>query len=72
MTSGMLKEVPDKSVFITYLAKRLESNTNKYMSSLELFYQLRTPVMNNSTNTPQYGTIQNTGDEGGEFIFIKR
>ncbi|HAW50977.1 MAG TPA: hypothetical protein DCX54_01425, partial [Flavobacteriales bacterium] len=43
MTSGMLKEVPDKSVFINYLAKRLESNENKYMSSLELFYQLRTP-----------------------------
>ena len=72
MTSGMLMEVPDKSVFVEYLAKRLETNESKYTSSLELFYQLRLPVMNNSNNTPQYGTIQNTGDEGGEFIFIRR
>lgn len=72
MTSGMLKEVPDQSVFIQYLVKKLENNEEKYTSSLELFYQLRVPVMNNSNNTPQYGTIQNTGDEGGEFIFIRK
>lgn len=72
MTSGMLKEVPDQSVFIDYLTKRLDNNTEKYFTSLELFYQLRVPVMNNSKNTPQYGTIQNTGDEGGEFIFIRK
>jgi hypothetical protein len=29
-------------------------------------------VMNNSENVPQFGTIQNVGDEGGDFIFIKR
>ena len=72
MTSGMLKEVPDQSVFLDYLTKRLDNNNEKYFTSLELFYQLRVPVMNNSKNTPQYGTIQNTGDEGGEFIFIRK
>jgi hypothetical protein len=28
--------------------------------------------MNNSPNVPQYGTIQNVGDEGGDYIFIRR
>jgi len=71
ITSGMLNEVPDKSVFIEYLIKRLEQNDQKYTSSLQLFTSFRIAVMNNSDNVPQYGTIQKTGDEGGDFIFIK-
>ncbi len=70
MTSGTLEEVPDKSVFIKYLLKRLENNTDTYLSSESLFSQLRPAVLNNSPNVPQYGAIRDTGDEGGEFIFI--
>ena len=55
-----------------YLFKRLEQNEDKYASSLEVFTSFRTAVINNSNNTPQYGTIQNSGDEGGDFIFIKK
>lgn len=72
MTSGTLKEVPDRSVFIEYFIKRLLNNNKKYISSGELFNSFRDAVLNNSPNIPQYGIIQNTGDEGGEFIFIKR
>jgi hypothetical protein len=72
ITSGTLKEVPDKSVFIEYLIKRLEENNRKYLPSEQLYSSLREAVMNNSPNIPQYGTIQNVGDEGGDFIFIKR
>ncbi len=72
MTSGTLKEVPDQSAFLEYLNKRLEQNDNPYLTSEELFIRFRTPVLNNSPNIPQYGTIKNSGDEGGEFIFIKR
>jgi hypothetical protein len=72
ITSGMLNEVPDRSVFMEYLTKRLMDNNKKYTSSLDVFTQFRIAVMNNSNNTPQYGTIHNTGDEGGDFIFIKR
>ena len=71
ITSGMLKEVPDKSVFFEYLIKRLELNKEKYTSSLQLFTSFRIAVMNNSDNVPQYGTIQKTGDEGGDFIFLR-
>lgn len=72
MTSGNLKEVPDKSVFLQFLVKRLAENTEKYLSSDVLFSSFRQAVLNNSPTEPQYGTIQNAGDEGGEFIFIRR
>ena len=72
MTSGALKEVPDKSVFLQYLVTRLKDNKEKYTPADQLFASFRIAVMNNSANEPLYGTIQNTGDQGGEFIFIRR
>jgi hypothetical protein len=72
MTSGSLKEVPDESVFLKYLIARLEENEEPYLLSETLFSSFKTAVLNNSPNVPQYGTIQNVGDEGGDFIFIKK
>jgi hypothetical protein len=72
ITSGTLKTVPNKSVFIKYLLDRLEKNKDKYYSSATLFQAIETPVGNNSTSLPQFGVIQNVGDEGGDFIFIKK
>ncbi len=72
MTSGILQEVPDESVFLKYLVKRLEENEERFLTSEFLFSSFKTPVMNNSSTVPQYGVIQNVGDEGGDFIFIKR
>jgi WD40 repeat protein len=72
MTSGILQQVPDESVFMKYLLKRLKENQEKYLPSEVFFSSFKTAVMNNSTNVPQFGTIQNVGDEGGDFIFITR
>jgi hypothetical protein len=72
ITSGTLTVVPDKSVFFQYLLKNLKDNTNEYFSAEELFSKMRIAVINNSSNIPQFGTIQNVGDEGGDFIFIRR
>jgi len=73
MTSGSLKEVPDKNAFLLYLDKRLSENTQPYISTEELFSSFKIAVLNNSPNVPhQYGEIKDTGDEGGDFIFIKR
>lgn len=72
MTSGMLNEVPDKSVFMESLVRHLNDNQEKFLPSMNLFMQFRETVMNNSFNAPQYGTIHNTGDQGGDFIFIKK
>jgi hypothetical protein len=72
MTSGTFEEVPDRSVFLEFFLKRLNENEKKYISASELFNSFREAVLNNSPNIPQYGVIQDTGDEGGDFIFIKR
>jgi len=72
MTSGNLKEVPDQSVFIKYLLKRLTENQKKYLTTEELFNSFKVAVMNNSPNEPQYGEIKNSGDEGGDFIFQRK
>ena len=73
MTSGAMEEVPDKSVFLKYLARTLKINKSKYLTSEDLFNKFKKAVINNSPNSqiPQFGVIQNTGDEGGDFIFIK-
>ena len=74
MTSGMMTEVPDKSVFMKYLLKRLEDNPEKYLTSEGLFISFKRAVINNSpTNQiPKFGEIHNTGDEGGDFIFVRK
>ncbi|WP_420315947.1 caspase family protein [Ekhidna sp.] len=74
MTSGTLKTVPDKSVFIQYLIKNLVNNQEPLISADQLFRSFKTTVINNSPNgqVPQYGPISQAGDEGGDFIFLKR
>ena len=72
MTSGTLTEVPDESVFIKYLVEMLERNDEKYINSEQLFSSFRTAVINNSDALPQFGEIRYVGDEGGDFIFIKK
>ena len=72
MTSGAFTEVPDKSAFVKYLIKRLDENNKTYLSSEELFSSFKMAVISNSSVLPQYGEIQNVGNEGGDFIFLKR
>ena len=72
MTSGTLTEVPDRSSFTRYLIDRLHENEETYLSSEQLFSSFRIAVINNSDAIPQYGEIRNVGDEGGDFIFLKK
>lgn len=74
MTSGALSEVPDNSAFIKYMVKRLEENNQRYLPSEQLFASFKIAVINNSSigQVPQYGEIKETGDEGGDFIFIRK
>ena len=72
MTSGTLTEVPDRSSFTRFLLERLGENEEPYLSSEQLFSSFRIAVMNNSEAIPQYGEIRNVGDEGGDFIFVKK
>jgi hypothetical protein len=74
MTSGALKTVPDKSVFIEYLLKALKNNEQPLISADQLFTTFKYNVINNSPNgqVPQYGVISQADDEGGDFIFLKK
>ena len=72
MTSGTMTRVPDRSAFAKYLIERLSTNEDKYIASEQLFSSFRIAVINNSDVIPQYGEIRNVGDEGGDFIFIKK
>jgi hypothetical protein len=72
MTSGALTVVPDKSLFLEFLVKRLNENTKDYLTAEELFSSIKTDVMNGSPVTPMYGDIKDSGDEGGDFLFVKK
>ena len=73
ISSGTLNEVPDKSVFAKYLLERLQSNQDAYISAEKLFSLFKEAVIYNSPieQVPQYGVVQQAGDEGGDFIFVR-
>ncbi len=72
MASGTLTEVPDRSSFTKFLIDRLVENKNTYLSSEQLFSSFRIAVINNSNAVPQYGEIWGVGDQGGDFIFLRK
>jgi len=74
ITAGNFTKVPDRSVFKEFLVKQLRENPNKYLDAGALYNKIKIPVTNNSETRqrPIYGIIQDAGDEGGEFIFVKR
>jgi hypothetical protein len=74
ITSGDLETVPDESVFIEYFIKALEENSYTYLSSDDLFHSFKKAVIANSpkNEVPQMGVLNQSGDEGGSFIFYKK
>jgi tetratricopeptide (TPR) repeat protein len=72
MASGNMEPVPDNSKFVFYLKKNLKENREKYLTAKKLFDSFYEAILNNSDTSPQYAAIKNVGDEGGEFVFIKK
>ncbi|HEX8548979.1 MAG TPA: caspase family protein [Cytophagaceae bacterium] len=74
MTSGSLITVPDKSIFIKYFIKGLKENQASYVSAEQLFISFKSGVQNNGPNgqIPRFGEVTETGDAGGDFIFIRK
>lgn len=77
ITSGGIEPVMDggregHSVFAYYLLKTLEGNSKKYLDASQLYENIKIPVINNSEQSPLFSAIKNVGDEGGEFIFLKK
>jgi hypothetical protein len=72
ITSGGTSEVSDNSKFAEYLIDQLQNNSNKYLTSSELYHSIQVAVQNNSKNSPRWGAVQNVGDKNGDFVFILR
>lgn len=77
MTSGGLEPVMDggqegHSVFAYYLLKALKENESNMMDASQIFDRLKIPVYNNSDQSPDFKAIGKSGDEGGQFIFMKQ
>jgi len=75
MTSGNKTPVSDvgsegHSVFAYQLLKELKKNQKPYISIQELCIRIAPIVSNNSEQTPLCRPIRNTGDQGGEFVFV--
>ena len=76
LTSGGLEPVLDTgsgnhSAFAYAFISLLEENDG-VLDASQLFSQLRPKVMVNSTQTPEYGKIHMAGDDGGDFLFVRR
>lgn len=78
LSSGGTEPVADTgsgghSVFAYYLIKVLSENTKPYITSFQLYDRLVRSVTNNSKQTPEFGTVPDSGDQGsGDFTFILR
>jgi hypothetical protein len=77
ISSGGIEPVMDggkegHSVFTYYLLKSLNSNQSRFYDGGQLYNDIKIPVVNNSEQTPEFNPIKNTGDEGGQFIFIHK
>ena len=75
MTSGNRTPVSDSgseghSVFAYQLLKELNRNEKPYISTQEIYTRIAPIISNNSEQTPLCRPISNTGDQGGEFVFV--
>lgn len=77
MTSGGIEPVMDggkdgHSIFAYYFLKTLNENASKYFDASQLYNKIKIPVINNSEQSPKLAPVKGSGDEGGQFIFIKK
>jgi hypothetical protein len=77
LTSGGIEPVMDggkdgHSIFAYYFLKSLEANKEKYFDVSQIYTKVKIPIINNSDQTPKLSPIKNSGDEGGQFIFIRK
>jgi len=75
MTSGNKTPVSDRgsgghSVFAYQLIKELRKNEKPYVSTQEIYTRIAPIVGNNSEQAPLCRPVRNTGDQGGEFVFV--
>jgi len=76
MTSGNRTPVTDAgseghSLFAYHFLKTLKNSDKTYLTPREMYAKIGPVVRNNSEQMPVCLPIRNTGDEGGEFVFVR-
>ena len=78
LTSGGLEPVMDgdgsggdHSVFAEAFLRVLQENKS-VLDGHKLFSSLKSRVMVNSEQTPEYGDIRKAGHDGGDFLFVRQ
>jgi uncharacterized caspase-like protein len=58
------------SIFARELLKALSDPEYSMFSASDLYSRLQKSVLSNATQVPQYGPLQNAGDNEGDFVFL--
>lgn len=74
MTSGGLETVQDRgfgghSVFSHFLLRALQENQAPFLSTWEIFGRIKDGVAANAKQKPEFGVLENAGDEYGGLVF---
>jgi hypothetical protein len=74
LTSGAKEPVPDDSQFFKHLHEALDTAPKQNFSAQRLFHQIQTKVLNDLQvgQNPQIGKILHAGDDGGDFVFVRK
>jgi hypothetical protein len=73
-TSADLKPVPDRSDFLKHLISNLKNNRARFFLSEDLYINTRNSLIRGTSKKDpvKWGVLRDCGDEGGDFIFIRR
>jgi len=69
--SPMIKDGEQHSIFVKYLTKFLKENDKAELDINELFQTAKYAIHSNSDYSPILTYLQDTGHEGGQFVFRK-
>jgi hypothetical protein len=77
LTSGAMEPVldggrEDHSIFAFYFLQALRDIEGDYFDVSDVFGRVRTAVGMNARQMPLYDPLWGTGDDGGEFIFVRK
>ena len=72
ITAGECSNNNAQGEFLKYLLDNLEKNPEKYLPAEKLFTNALKSAPDTGNVTPRFGEINNSGDAGGDFIFILR
>ena len=66
------ENVMEHSWEVSVIAHTLALIKNRYFDASQLYDKIKIPVYNNSEQSPLFKAVGKTGDEGGQFVFIKK